>query len=101
MQRLNRGPVGGEPGGEISRRPLTAGIPIMFDQVGAIAPDRAGEGGVAGERRVALPALASIASPRIENASTIASSSHWQGGRGQAAAFQLLAKMCPSSWPNW
>src|SRR5947199_98871 len=40
-------------------------------------------------------------SPRIEKASTSASSSHWVGGRGCALGPQLLHSTCPSSWPNW
>src|SRR5579863_8859006 len=40
-------------------------------------------------------------SPRIENDSTIDSSSHWQGGCVWDWASQLLQSTWPSSWPNW
>ncbi len=65
-----------------------------------VGGDRVAERAVAGKRWILLPANGQRAGPRIENASTIASSGHWHEVAGFASRRQLLAMTCPSSWPN-
>lgn len=66
------------------------GLPRSADQV----VERIGV--VAGEGRVLLPVFRKRRRPRSENASTIASSRHWQGGAGLAWACHIHAMLLPS-----
>ena len=66
-----------------------------------VASDGACIGGIVWERGRVTQSFARSPSPRKENASTSASSIHWQGLRGSAFVSQLLQNTCPSSCPNW